>query len=262
MWGLVEEIICSGVWGTPVNFNEFRVLASLLHRRRAMEVNQTLHDVWPSPEWYTTLCLKKVPTIWLSITLSNLNRFPKFLHGWKAYENLLHIPYDTTHHTLGKLLQYLGKLEIQIFCRHGRKRKQIAFLIASNFVIYPQILIFSVFKITSLSPYWLWIKFSVLRGLLFFYLFTFMPSTCARTEVNVKTVNDLVLSKQDKPQIHSTVREISWETGIHRWSSLSRIICKDLHLKCFKRRHAQELTDANCAARMKRAKLLLQKFQQ
>jgi len=49
--------------------------------------------------------------------------------------------------------------------------------------------------------------------------------------------------------------------GIHR-SSLSRIICKDLHLKCFKRRRAQELTDANCAACMKRAKLLIQKFPQ
>jgi len=30
------------------DFNRFRVLASLLHRRRATEVNQTLHDVWPS----------------------------------------------------------------------------------------------------------------------------------------------------------------------------------------------------------------------
>jgi len=40
------------------------------------------------------------------------------------------------------------------------------------------------------------------------------------------------------------------------------LFCKDLHLKCFKRRRAQELTDANCSARMKRAKLLLQKFPQ
>ena len=42
----------SGVWGTPANFNGFRVLASLLHRHRSTgstEVNQTLHDVWPSP---------------------------------------------------------------------------------------------------------------------------------------------------------------------------------------------------------------------
>jgi len=38
-----------GVWGTPANFNGFCVLASLLHRRRSTEVNQTLHDVWPSP---------------------------------------------------------------------------------------------------------------------------------------------------------------------------------------------------------------------
>jgi len=38
---------------------------------------------------------------------------------------------------------------------------QTAFLIASNSVIRPQILIFLVFKIASLSPYWLQIKFSV-----------------------------------------------------------------------------------------------------
>ena len=43
---------------------------------------------------------------------------------------------------------------------------------------------------------------------------------------------------------------------------VSQIICKDLHLKCLNRRRAQELADANCAARMKRAKLLLQKFPQ
>jgi len=35
-----------------------------------------------------------------------------------------------------------------------------------------------------------------------------------------------------------------------------------MHLKCFKRCRAQELTVANCAARMKHAKLLLQKFLQ
>jgi len=37
------------VWGTPANFNGFRVLVSLLHQRRSTEVNQTLHDVWRSP---------------------------------------------------------------------------------------------------------------------------------------------------------------------------------------------------------------------
>jgi len=45
------------VWGTPENFNEFRMLASLLHRRRWTEVNQTLHDVWPSLELVTVYTL-------------------------------------------------------------------------------------------------------------------------------------------------------------------------------------------------------------
>ena len=49
---LAAEIV-SVVWGTPANFNGFRVLPSLLQRRRSPEVNQTLHDVWPSPGWYT-----------------------------------------------------------------------------------------------------------------------------------------------------------------------------------------------------------------
>jgi len=36
------------VSGTPTNFNGFRILASLLQRRRSTEANQTLHDLWPS----------------------------------------------------------------------------------------------------------------------------------------------------------------------------------------------------------------------
>jgi len=35
------------VWDTPANFNGFRVLLSLLQRRRSPEANQTSHDVWP-----------------------------------------------------------------------------------------------------------------------------------------------------------------------------------------------------------------------
>jgi len=54
------------------------------------------------------------------------------------------------------------------------------------------------------------------------------------------------MSQQDKLRTYRTVREISRETGIHR-SSLSQIICKDLHLKCFKRRRAQKLRDTRTA---------------
>jgi len=48
-FGLLTAVICWRVWGTPANFNGFRVLPSLLQRRRSPEANQTLHDVWPSP---------------------------------------------------------------------------------------------------------------------------------------------------------------------------------------------------------------------
>ena len=58
--------------------------------------------------------------------------------------------YNITQLTLDMLLHYLAKLKIQIFCRYGRKLKQIAFLIAANFIIHPQILIFLVLKIASL----------------------------------------------------------------------------------------------------------------
>jgi len=45
---LTAEIILL-VWGTPANFNGFRVLASLLQRCRSPEANQTVYNVWPSP---------------------------------------------------------------------------------------------------------------------------------------------------------------------------------------------------------------------
>jgi len=50
-FGPATADIGSGVWGTPANFNRFRVLASLLHRRRSTGggVNKTLQAVWPSP---------------------------------------------------------------------------------------------------------------------------------------------------------------------------------------------------------------------
>jgi len=51
------------VWGTPANFSGFCILASLLHRCRSSEVNQTLHDVWPSPGLvHYTVSQKKRPT--------------------------------------------------------------------------------------------------------------------------------------------------------------------------------------------------------
>jgi len=48
-FGLLTAEICWRGWATPVNFNGFHVLPSLMQRRRLPEANQTLHDVWPSP---------------------------------------------------------------------------------------------------------------------------------------------------------------------------------------------------------------------
>ena len=48
-FGPLTAEIGSGVWGTPANFNGFRVLALLLQRCYSLEANQILHDVCPSP---------------------------------------------------------------------------------------------------------------------------------------------------------------------------------------------------------------------
>ena len=75
---------------------------------------------WLRLKYANTLCLKKVPTFKLSVTLSNLNRFSKFCTAGKRTKfstksNL----YNNTHLTLGMLLHYLGKLKIQIYCRYS-----------------------------------------------------------------------------------------------------------------------------------------------
>ena len=48
-FGPLAAEIGSLVWGTPANFNGFRVLAALLHGTLEVGVSQTLHGVWPSP---------------------------------------------------------------------------------------------------------------------------------------------------------------------------------------------------------------------
>jgi transposase len=81
----------------------------------------------------------------------------------------------------------------------------------------------------------------------------------ARTDDTVAQVEELVLSQDDKPQTHRSTREIARETGLSQ-SSVVRIIHRDLALKCFKKRRAQELTEANQATRLTRSKMLLSRF--
>ena len=64
------------------------------------------------------------------------------------------------------------------------------------------------------------------------------PKT-ARTAEKIVAVDDLILSQDGAPQTHRTTRQIARETEIHR-SSVSRIVHKDLGLKCLKKRRAQD----------------------
>jgi len=80
-----------------------------------------------------------------------------------------------------------------------------------------------------------------------------------RTPENVDTVNDLVMSQQDVPGTHRSVREITRKTGIPK-SSVVRIIHCDIKLQCVKKKLAQQLTAANQMNRVERSQLLRDKF--
>ena len=71
-----------------------------------------------------------------------------------------------------------------------------------------------------------------------------------RTDENIDQVNDIFLSQEDQPEL--TAESVKYHG---RQVFLSHLMSarKDLQLQCFKRRRAQDLTEANCTAR----KLLL-----
>jgi len=65
-----------------------------------------------------------------------------------------------------------------------------------------------------------------------------------------------MLSQEDNPKMHRLNREILCETGIH-WLTVHKIIYRDLQLNCVKRRHTQQLSEANRVARLTRCKQLM-----
>jgi len=96
----------------------------------------------------------------LTVFLSNLNRFSKFLHCWK------HMTFATkfVRKPTSTLLHYLGKFKIQLFCRCGRNANKLHFSSPLTLLFIHKFWYFRYLK------YWLQIKFSMS---LFFYLFTF-----------------------------------------------------------------------------------------
>ena len=81
----------------------------------------------------------------------------------------------------------------------------------------------------------------------------------SRNRDNVVAVEELVMSQENQPGTHRSTRQIARETGISR-ASVMRIINKVLRLKCFKKKRAQELTEAHKITRLVRAKQLLKKY--
>jgi hypothetical protein len=83
----------------------------------------------------------------------------------------------------------------------------------------------------------------------------------SRTDENVEAVADLIMSQEDQPGTHRSIRQIARETGIDK-SAVHKIVHKDLDLKCLKKRRAQELTQTNKLTRLVRCKQLLRQFPQ
>ena len=69
----------------------------------------------------------------------------------------------------------------------------------------------------------------------------------------------LVLSQEDRPQSLLTQREIAREVGISQ-TSVNEIVKIDLRLKCFKKRRATELTEANKHAQLERSRQSLTRY--
>ena len=115
---------------------------------------------------------------------------------------MLQNPHDIAHLILGMLLHYLGELKLQIFCRQQRN----CILIASTFVIHPQILIFSVFKIVNISPYCIANKiFHVTVLLLIYFGYQFVATEIRhRRRVTALFVNNQHDIKRRGQDFHTT----------------------------------------------------------
>ena len=66
-------------------------------------------------------------------------------------------------------------------------------------------------------------------------------SRSARTDENIAAVEELIMSQDSQPGTHSSMREIAREVGISV-STVHSIVHKDIHLKCLKKKSAQQLT--------------------
>lgn len=83
----------------------------------------------------------------------------------------------------------------------------------------------------------------------------------SRTPANIEAVEELIMSQEDQPSTHRTIRQIARETGLSK-TAVHKVIHEDLRLKCLKKMSAQQLTDASKLTRLVRCKQLLRQYPQ
>jgi len=113
-FGLLPTEMVSLVWGTPANFNGFRVLASLLQRRRSPEANQTLHDVWPSPG-----LLHYIYIFWGSCPLTEFRHVQNSLYVQVAFS---YIGSVTARHSSSRRQPNCGVVQAMELANFRRRR--------------------------------------------------------------------------------------------------------------------------------------------
>jgi len=103
--------ICWRVWATPANFNQFRVLASLLHRCRSTEVNKNLHGVWPSPGLVHYIYIFRALDTYGNFASCHFASMSGVLLYWQCYCTALE------QRQSAKLCGMVQGMELQNFCR-------------------------------------------------------------------------------------------------------------------------------------------------
>jgi len=109
---LAAEIVLP-VWGTPANFNWFHILASFLPRHRSPEANQTLHDLWSSPELVHYIYILGGFCPWRNFATCKIHFASKscVLLYWHCYCMALQ------QWTSAKLCGVVQGMELRNFCR-------------------------------------------------------------------------------------------------------------------------------------------------
>lgn len=81
----------------------------------------------------------------------------------------------------------------------------------------------------------------------------------ARTQQNIHVVEELICSQEGQPGTSKSPREIARQTGIS-YSSVRRIVKRDLHLKTFRRRQVHLLSNADKKKRLNACRRLKERM--